>query len=84
MSSIKKAQSSIELLTIYGFGILAVLGAAIFLSNTGIFNPKNCLIHKAGFSQVIPVDWGAYKVSGVLAVKIESWAGDDILVKNAT
>jgi len=52
----RKAQAAIELLTSYGWVILAGIGAVVLLSQMGTFTASSCDKSKMGFSQVVPVD----------------------------
>ena len=68
----------------YGWIVVVGVGAVVLLSQMGTFRPSPCEKNRFGFSQVIPLDWGVFRDSNVIIVKLENLAGNQIEVTNAT
>jgi hypothetical protein len=79
----KKAQSSLEFLTTYGWVIIVAAVAIVALWQAGTFHPVPCTKNKFGFGQAMPVDWAAYRNSDTFVIEIENWAGATITVTKA-
>jgi len=80
----KKGQSGVELMMTYGWVVVVGVGAVILLSQMGSFHPVPCEKNRFGFSQVIPTDWGIFRDSNIMIVKLENLAGDPVEVLDAT
>ncbi|NUN11205.1 hypothetical protein HUU53_01010 [Candidatus Micrarchaeota archaeon] len=76
----RRAQASMEFLTIYGFAFLAlivVLGAMFYL---GVFDLKSLQgSTRKGFANVVPLDW-SLDVNGELALSLKNNAGTKIRI----
>lgn len=67
-----RTQSSLELITIYGFVVVSIAGVVLLLSQSEIFGQGSCKKYAIGFSEIVPRDWAAYGDSNVVVLKLEN------------
>ncbi len=83
-AKIRGGQSSLEFLVAFGLLILVIAIAVVVVWQTGVLRPASCEKYKTGFSQVVPVDWAAYRDSNTLVLSVENQAGYDVNVTDAS